>query len=158
MPMEDHHYFMGLAIEEAARAYESREVPVGAVLVGPAGEILSRTFNSSIRLADPSAHAEILALRQAAQALNNYRLPATTLYVTLEPCAMCVGAMLHARVATLVFGARDSKTGAAGSVVDLTKVPAFNHYVKVVADVRADECADLLGRFFRERRLERKSS
>lgn len=148
---------MGLAIEEAARAYELDEVPVGAVLVGSGGEILSRASNAPIRLADPSAHAEMLALRQAARASGNYRLPGSVLYVTLEPCVMCVGAMLHARVATLVFGAHDPKTGAAGSVVDLTSVPGFNHYVRVIAGVRAEECSELLRTFFRERRREGKS-
>ena len=157
MVEERHHYFMGLAIEEAARAYELGEVPVGAVLVGPSGELLARGHNSPIRSADPTAHAEVLVLRRAALDAGNYRLPGTGLYVTLEPCAMCIGAMLHARVETLVFGTPDPKTGAAGSVVDLTSVPAFNHYIEIVGGVRADECADLLRRFFRERRREWKS-
>ena len=153
---EDHHHFMGLAIEEAARAYDLGEVPVGAVLVGPSGEVLARGYNSPIRSADPTAHAEVLVLRQAARDAGNYRLPGTVLYVTLEPCAMCVGAMLHARIETLIFGASDPKTGSAGSVVDLTSVSAFNHTIKIVGGVRADECADLLRRFFRERRREGK--
>ena len=154
---ERHQYLMGLAIEEAGRAYDLGEVPVGAVLAGPSGEVLARGHNRPIRSADPTAHAEVLVLRLAARGAGNYRLPGTVLYVTLEPCVMCVGAMLHARVETLVFGAPDPKTGAAGSVVDLTSVPAFNHYIKIIGGVRADECADLLRRFFRERRREGKS-
>lgn len=147
-----HEYFMGLALAEAARAYALCEVPVGAVLVGCAGEVLGQASNAPIHTVDPTAHAEILALRQASKAAGNYRLPGSTLYVTLEPCVMCVGAMVHARVKTLVFGAYDPKTGAAGSVVDLTKAPSFNHIVEVIGGVRADECSELLKRFFRERR------
>lgn len=154
--INSHGTFMGLALEEALKAYSYSEVPVGAVLLGRNGEILSRAHNASITLKDPTAHAEVLALRTAAKAVGNYRLPNTTLYVTLEPCAMCIGAMLHARVATLVFGASDPKGGAAGSVVDLTKVSVFNHYVEVIEGVRREECAELLKLFFRERRQEMK--
>jgi tRNA(adenine34) deaminase len=153
----DHDYFMGIALEEALAAREESEVPVGAVLAGVGGEVLSRAHNRPIALSDPTAHAEILALRMAAGALGNYRLPGSFLYVTLEPCAMCVGAMLQARVRTLVFGAPDPKSGAAGSVVDLTKVGTFNHYIEVIGGVRATECSELLRKFFRDRRLEGKS-
>lgn len=153
----DDYFYMGIALEEAAGAAGQAEVPIGAVLVGPGGDLLGRGRNASIRLSDPTAHAEVQAIRQAARACGNYRLPGSTLYVTLEPCVMCVGAMLHARVRTLVFGAFDSKSGAAGSVVDLTRVPGFNHYVNVVGGVRSGECSELLRLFFRERRSQARS-
>lgn len=148
----DQHYFMGLALQEAVKAAGLFEVPVGAVLVGDDGEILGRAHNAPISLCDPTAHAEILAIRRAALAKGNYRLAGSVLYVTLEPCAMCLGAMLHARVRALVFGAADPKSGAAGSVVDLTKPSLFNHYIEVVAGVRGEECSELLRSFFRDRR------
>ncbi len=155
--MMDHDFFMGLALEEARQAYLEFEVPVGAVLADSQGMVLCSAHNAPISLSDPTAHAEILVLRRAARAVGNYRLPDTTLYVTLEPCAMCIGAMLQARVRMLVFGARDSKSGAAGSVVDLTRVPTFNHTVEIVGGVREYECAGLLRQFFRERRQTMKS-
>lgn len=148
----DHDYFMGLALQEAQRGYLQQEVPVGAILTDGHGQVLGRACNLPISTYDPTAHAEILALRQASATLKNYRLPGTILYVTLEPCAMCLGAMLQARVAQLVFGATDPKSGAARSVVDLTNVSSFNHYIEVVYGVRAEECAALLRRFFKERR------
>lgn len=147
-----HRIFMRQALEEALKAAESGEVPVGAVLVDAGGQVLASTRNRPIERRDPTAHAEILALREGALRVNNYRLPGTALYVTLEPCAMCVGAMLHARVRTLVFGAYDPKSGAAGSVVDLTNVPGFNHYVEVVGGVEAEACARVIQDFFRLRR------
>ncbi len=147
---------MGLAIEEAIKASARSEVPVGAVLVSSSGEVLGRAHNAPISLVDPTAHAEILVLRQAALRVGNYRLPGSALYVTLEPCAMCIGAMMHARVRMLVYGASDPKSGAAGSVVDLTAAPLFNHYMEVVGGVRSDECAELLRRFFSDRRRARK--
>jgi tRNA(adenine34) deaminase len=150
--MLDRHGFMGMALEEARAAFECGEVPVGAVLVAPHGEVLARAHNAPIALCDPTAHAEILLLRRAANALQNYRLPGTILFVTLEPCSMCVGAMLQARITTLVYGAPDAKAGAAGSVVDLTREPRFNHRMEVIGGVREQECADLLTLFFRERR------
>lgn len=143
---------MNLALEQAALAALREEVPVGAVLVGSNGEIIARAYNAPIALCDPTAHAEILILREGARLMGNYRLPGSRLYVTLEPCSMCMGAMIQARVEMLVFGASDPKSGAAGSVVDLTKVPSFNHYVKVVGGVKAEECARLLRDFFRLRR------
>ena len=148
----DHEHFMGLALQEAERAYSRSEVPVGAVVVGSHGEVLGRGCNAPVSLVDPTAHAEILALREASRKMGNYRLVDATLYVTLEPCPMCLGAILHARVRRLVFGAADPKGGAAGGVVDLTRVPAFNHYVEVTGGVREEECAGLLRRFFQERR------
>lgn len=149
------HFFMGLALEEAQKAYACSEVPVGAVLVGSEGRILARAHNAPIGLSDPTAHAEILALRRAALSVGNYRLPGSVLYVTLEPCAMCVGAMLQARIRKLVFAAFDPKSGAAGSVLDLTRVPVFNHYVEVTGGVRGEESSQLLKLFFKERRARR---
>ncbi|MGA2401325.1 MAG: tRNA adenosine(34) deaminase TadA [Syntrophobacteraceae bacterium] len=150
--MELDDFFMGLAIEEAEKGYSQAEVPVGAVVVGPDGEILSRAHNKPIISNDPTAHAEILAIRSASIRVGNYRLPGTTVYVTLEPCAMCVGAMLNARVRRLVFGARDPRSGAAGSVLDLTGVACFNHQIDVTGGVLAQSCARVLRRFFKERR------
>jgi tRNA(Arg) A34 adenosine deaminase TadA len=144
---------MGLAIEQAEKAFAMEEVPVGAVLVDKDGDVLASAHNGPIQSSDPTAHAEIGAIRAACASVGNYRLPETTLFVTLEPCAMCVGAMLHARVRRLVFGTPDPRTGAAGSVVDLTRVSSFNHCIEVTGGVRAEECAELLRKFFRERRF-----
>ncbi len=149
----DHDYFMGLSLEEADRAAEQGEVPVGAVLVGWDGTVWARAHNLTVTERDPTAHAEIVALRRAAALLRNHRLPGTVLYVTLEPCPMCVGALIQARVDLLVYGAADPKSGAAGGVVDLTKPGCFPHSVQVLGGVRAEECAKRLARFFRERRL-----
>jgi tRNA(adenine34) deaminase len=143
---------MGLAIEEAEKGYRLAEVPVGAVLVGGDGQVLSRAHNTPITSNDPTAHAEILAIRSAASKVGNYRLPETAVYVTLEPCAMCVGALLHARVRRLVFGARDPRSGAAGSILDLTGIGCFNHRIEVTGGVLAESCAEILHRFFEERR------
>lgn len=150
--MERHQFYMYEAIEEARKAYARGEVPVGAVLVGAHGEILSRGHNASIARCDPTAHAEIVVLRKAARAVRNYRLPGTTLYVTLEPCAMCLGAMVQARIGTVVFGALDPKAGVLGGAADLTKVLVFNHYMEVIGGVLADQAGCLLTAFFRERR------
>ena len=144
--------WMRHALMLARKAWEQGEVPVGAVLIRD-GEILSEGWNQPISLHDPSAHAEMLAMRSAGQVAGNYRLPGTTLYITLEPCLMCVGAMLHARVERVVFGAYDPKTGAAGSAFDLLQ--DSRHYHKVAAvqgGVLQEECAALLQAFFRERR------
>jgi tRNA(adenine34) deaminase len=143
--------WMGLALTEARAAAEHNEVPVGAVLVRDES-VLARGANGPIGQHDPTAHAEIVALRAAGAACGNYRLGGTTLYVTLEPCCMCVGAMLHARVARLVFGATDPKSGAVGSTLDLTTAAAHNHSLAVTGDVRGDECGDRLRSFFRARR------
>ena len=142
---------MQQAIEQAQLAAIAGEVPVGAVLVRD-GQVISKAFNKPITNHDPSAHAEMLALRQAALAEQNYRLPGTTLYVTLEPCAMCAGAMLHARVDRIVFGAPDPKTGAAGSVVDLFAMKQINHQTSIEGGIMGDECGQLLKNFFKERR------
>jgi tRNA(adenine34) deaminase len=143
--------FMTRALELAREAAADGEVPVGAVLVRD-GVVVAEGRNQPIANHDPTAHAEILCLRAAGAAEENYRLPGSTLYVTLEPCAMCAGAMVHARVERLVYGARDPKTGAAGSVFDLTAGERLNHRIETTAGVLADACGDLLRRFFRERR------
>jgi len=142
---------MGEALALARAAGERGEVPVGAVVVR-GGAIIGRGGNAPIVGSDPTAHAEIAALRDAARALGNYRLPDCELYVTLEPCAMCAGAIMHARLARLVYGAQDPKTGACGSVVDLTGNPRLNHHTRVTGGVRASECGLLLSGFFAARR------
>ncbi len=143
--------FMGEALEQARHAGALGEVPVGAVVVLN-GVIVGRGFNQPIGRHDPTAHAEIQALRAAAEALGNYRLPGCELFVTLEPCAMCTGAILHARISRVVFGARDPKTGVAGSVIDLYAEPRLNHHATIEGGVRADECGQLLSSFFAARR------
>jgi tRNA(adenine34) deaminase len=142
---------MGEAIALAREAGARGEVPVGAVVVRD-GAVIGRGGNAPIAASDPTAHAEIAAMRDAGRALGNYRLPGASLYVTIEPCAMCAGAILHARIARVVFGARDPKTGACGSVVDLFAEPRLNHHATVVEGVRADECGALLSAFFAARR------
>jgi tRNA(adenine34) deaminase len=143
--------YMRLALELAARAAAAGEVPVGAVVVQD-GVVVGRGYNQPISSADPSAHAEIMALRDAGRTLGNYRLPGCALYVTLEPCVMCSGAIQHARIGRVVYGARDAKTGACGSVVDLFAEARLNHHAAVTDGVLADEAAALLQRFFAERR------
>jgi tRNA(adenine34) deaminase len=143
--------FMNEALVLAREAGALGEVPVGAIVVLD-GRIVGRGFNRPIMSHDPTAHAEVMALRDAGRALGNYRLPGCTLYVTLEPCAMCSGAIQHARVARLVFGARDAKTGACGSVIDLFAEARLNHHATVESGVLADECGRLLSDFFAARR------
>ena len=143
--------WMQYALTLAAKAGEQGEVPVGAVLIRD-NAIIGEGWNQPITLHDPSAHAEMLALRAAGQAVGNYRLPHTTLYVTLEPCPMCVGAMIHARVERLVFGAFDPKTGAAGSAFNLLTDGRHNHRIAVVGGILEAECAETLRAFFRARR------
>lgn len=145
--------FMRVALALARQAWAAGEVPVGAVVVKD-GEIVGRGFNSPISRHDPTAHAEIVALREAAQRLGNYRLGGCTLYVTIEPCAMCAGAIMHARIARVVFGARDAKTGACGSVVDLFAEKRLNHHAVVEGGILAGECGEMLSAFFAERRHE----
>jgi tRNA(adenine34) deaminase len=143
---------MAQALDSARAAYRAGEVPVGAVLVDSAGAVVVAAANAPIASHDPTAHAEIVALRAAGRALGNYRLPGCSLYVTLEPCAMCVGALIHARIARVVFGAPDPKTGACGSVFDLAASPRMNHRMLVAGGVLAEESAALLRQFFAERR------
>jgi len=150
-------YAMRLAIDQAHNAWLVGEVPVGAVIMRdtPTGrQVVATGYNRPITEHDPTAHAEIVALRHAATLLGNYRLPEVELYVTLEPCAMCAQALLHARVKRVVFGARDPKTGAAGSVLDLFGLPALNHHTELVGGVLADECSAVLKDFFAERRAQ----
>lgn len=144
--------FMTLALAQARAAMAAGEVPVGAVVVR-AGQVIASGSNAPIGRRDPSAHAEILALRAAAQVMTNYRLIDCELFVTLEPCAMCVGAMLHARLKRVVFGAPDPKTGAAGSVLDLFANPRLNHQTQVQGGLMAVECGAMLQDFFQQRRL-----
>ena len=139
------------ALAEARRAADAGEVPIGAVIVYE-DEILARGQNRVLRDNDPTAHAEIVALREAAKLLGNYRLNGCTLYVTLEPCAMCAGAMIHARIDRLVFAAPDPKSGAAGSVLSVINHPQLNHQMQVEQGSRTEEAAELLRNFFRERR------
>ena len=150
----DDEYFMREAISLARSAECLGEVPVGAVVVRD-GIIVGRGFNSPIGESDPTAHAEISALRDAARNLANYRLPGCDLFVTLEPCAMCAGAILHSRIARVVYGARDLKTGVHGSVVDLFAVERLNHHTEVVGGLLAEECGLLLSSFFSGRRIKR---
>lgn len=142
---------MQQALDLAAQAALAGEVPVGAIVVKD-GVIIGRGFNQPIGQHDPSAHAEINALRDAARQLGNYRLPGCELYVTLEPCAMCAGAMMHARIARVIFGAADPKSGAAGSVIDLFSEARLNHHSEVVGGVLAEQCGRILSEFFAQRR------
>ena len=151
MQAELDRQFMQQALDQAKLAAMAGEVPVGAVLVRD-GKIISRGFNQPISNSDPSAHAEMIALRSAAQLESNYRLPGTTLYVTLEPCIMCAGAMLHARVERVVFGATDPKTGAAGSVLNVFSEKQINHQTQVEGGIMSDECGQILRDFFKGRR------
>lgn len=142
---------MRAALDLARQAGAAGEVPVGALIVLD-GQVIGRGFNRPIGGHDPTAHAEVMALRDAGQAVSNYRMPGATLYVTLEPCAMCSGAIMHARIARVVFGATDPKTGACGSIIDLFAQPRLNHHASVQGGVLAGECGRLLSDFFAARR------
>ena len=150
----DLHYFMREAIKEAKGGWLNGEVPVGALLISQSDEILVRDHNRCISLNDPTAHAEILVIRQAAQKLKNYRLNGVTIVVTIEPCPMCMGAIMNARLDTLVFGAFDPKYGAAGSVYNLPDDERLNHKITIISRIMEQECRDLMQGFFRERRHE----
>lgn len=147
---------MARALELTGRAEESGEIPVAAILVREQ-EIIAEGWNQSITLNDPSAHAEVQAIRKAGELLNNYRLPSTTLYVTLEPCPMCAGLLVHSRIERLVYGASDYKTGACGSIMDLVRDSRLNHQIEVTSGVLAEECGERLSEFFKRRRAERKA-
>ena len=153
MPAADpeHERFMGLALDQARRALAAGEVPIGAVLVSAAGAVLGEGFNRPLGSADPTAHAEIVAIRAAAAAASNYRSPGTILYVTLEPCLMCVGALIGARVATVAYGAPEPKWGAVESILKVADVSA-NHRFAVIAGIRAGECRSLVVDFFKAKR------
>jgi len=150
-------HFMQRAIELAQQAAAINEIPVGAVVVYQ-DKIIGEGFNQSISLNDPSAHAEMIAIRQAGKALNNYRLTDCTLYVTLEPCAMCAGLLVHSRIKRLVFAANDLKTGAAGSVFNLVASEKLNHQIEICTGVMAEQCSALLSAFFKRRRQEIKAA
>lgn len=150
-PKELDQFYMQQALSEAGKAFEKGEVPVGAVLVFE-DEIIARAHNLRESSGDPTAHAEILVLRQAAQLRKHWRLTGTTLYCTLEPCPMCAGALVQARVSRLVYGAADPKAGAAGSLMNLVQDERLNHRLEVLQDILAEECAGILKRFFQERR------
>jgi tRNA(adenine34) deaminase len=145
-------HLMDEALELAREGARQEEVPIGAILVGNGGERLAAAYNRPWGLADPTAHAEIIVLRQAARERNNYRLPGTTLVVTVEPCLMCAGAMIQARVARVVFGAFDPKAGALGSLYDLSRDQRLNHFLEVVSGIRETECRELIQSFFKARR------
>ena len=144
--------FMQLALAQAKKAGQIGEVPVGAVLVSENGAILATTHNETIKLTDPTAHAEILALRQAALKINNYRLLNTTLYVTVEPCIMCMGAIVHARISNVVFGTNDPKWGAAGSLYNFAEDDRLNHLIDIKSGVCEEDCRKLMKDFFRAKR------
>lgn len=144
--------FMDLALAEARRAESAGEVPVGAVIVDAAGNVVASGFNQPISIYDPTAHAEIVALRTAARVIANYRLTGLTLYCTMEPCVMCAGAIVHARVQRLVYGAADARAGAAGSIYDVVRDSRLNHQVEVTAGVRERECREIVQGFFEKRR------
>jgi len=150
-------FWMQQAIQLAQKAADEDEVPVGAIIVKN-NQLISEGWNQPIQSHDPSAHAEMMAIRNAGQALNNYRLIGTTMYVTLEPCSMCVGAMIHARVSRLVFGAADLKTGAAGSAINLIHDSIHNHKIDVHGGVMEEECKHLLQTFFKHKRTLKKAS
>jgi tRNA(adenine34) deaminase len=143
---------MNLAILEANKAALKQEVPVGAVLISKNGELLAAAHNQTIRLSDPTAHAEVLALREGAEKIGNYRLLKTTLYVTVEPCLMCMGAITHARISTVVFGIKDPKWGAAGSLYDFANDDRLNHQPEIIHGICQKDCEKLMKRFFRKRR------
>jgi len=144
--------FMKIALDEAQEAYRCGEVPVGAVLVFE-GNVLARTHNSPITRNDPSAHAEMMALRQAGEKIGNYRLAGAQLYVTLEPCVMCAGAIVHARLARVIFGARDPKCGAVVSLYNVLNDERLNHQVEITEGILREECGEILSRFFQQKRV-----
>lgn len=143
---------MQIALGEARKAYETGEVPVGAVVVTVDGEILSKAHNQTISQNDPSAHAEILAIREAAKILKNYRLNKTKIYATIEPCVMCAGALIHARVEEVIFGVPDPKGGGLITLYQLGNDPRLNHRLRVTSGVLEDECGEIIQRFFKEKR------
>ncbi|NOU52360.1 tRNA adenosine(34) deaminase TadA [Pseudoalteromonas sp. JBTF-M23] len=155
--LEQDRYWMSQALIYADKAEQQNEIPVGAVIVKD-NKLIAAGWNQSICNHDPSAHAEMQAIRQAGQVLKNYRLVDCTLYVTLEPCPMCAGLLVHSRLSRVVFGAKDAKTGAAGSIMNIVRDPKLNHQLDVTDGVLADECAQKLSAFFRRRRKEIKEA
>ena len=153
MMSDTHEKYMELALDEAKKAGQIGEVPIGAILVAENGEILSAAHNQTLKQVDPTAHAEILALRQAAIITNNYRLLNTSLFVTIEPCVMCMGALVHARVKRIIYGATDPKWGAAGSLYNLAEDFRLNHRLEIIIGVREEQCRELMQAFFRAKRI-----
>jgi len=153
--VEIDEYWMNRALELAKNAQDAGEIPVGALLVKD-NQLVASGWNRSIESHDPTAHAEIIALQQGGKALNNYRLLDTTLYVTLEPCIMCAGALVHSRIGRLVYGAKDFKTGACGSFINLLERPGLNHYIDVTGGVLEETCSTMLSAFFKMRRAQKK--
>ncbi len=152
MDLKDYIYYMNIALDEARKAYCEDEVPIGAVLVDWEGNILSRAHNRVIQLRDPTSHAEIVAIREAALRVGNYRLNNTILFVTVEPCPMCMGALIHARVQRLVFGTEDKRWGGASSLYRIGSDKRLNHQIDIVSGIMEEECRDLIKRFFSEKR------
>ncbi|GEB70988.1 MULTISPECIES: tRNA adenosine(34) deaminase TadA [Pseudoalteromonas] len=155
-PIDD-SYWMELALEYALKAQALNEIPVGAVVVKD-NKLIAAGYNRSITDNDPSAHAEMIAVREAGKVLNNYRLIDCTLYVTLEPCSMCAGLLVHSRINRLVFGASDAKTGSAGSIMNLLQEPRLNHQVEVCGGVLAQQCGNTISEFFKNRRAQIKAA
>jgi tRNA(adenine34) deaminase len=153
----DDQYWIGKALEYAKQAEQINEIPVGAIIVKD-NQIIAAGYNRSITDNDPSAHAEMIAVREAGRILKNYRLIDCTLYVTLEPCSMCAGLLVHSRIKRLVFGAADLKTGSAGSIMNLLQEPRLNHQVDVTGGVLAKECGDIISNFFKRRRAQIKAT
>ena len=156
--MKYHQAYMKIALAEAEKAFQKREIPIGAVIINDAGRILSKAHNESITRKDPTAHAEILALRQAAETVKNYRLSNTKLYVTIEPCLMCAGALIQARVEEVIFGACDPKGGALKSLYKVAEDDRLNHQIKVTSGILESDCAEIIHRFFKERRGDKKDN
>ncbi|MFT4608183.1 MAG: tRNA(adenine34) deaminase [Urechidicola sp.] len=156
--VETDEYWMNQALQQAEQGAKCDEVPVGAVLIDQSGELIASGHNQPISMVDPTAHAEIVVIRTAAKRLNNYRLPNTTLYVTLEPCIMCVGAIVQARIGRVVYATTEFKSGAIESAQQLFKNPRFNHYPEIVAGVLQEECASCLSGFFSNKRKAKKDS
>ncbi|MBQ4832194.1 tRNA adenosine(34) deaminase TadA [Pseudoalteromonas sp. MMG010] len=152
----DDNYWMAKALEYAKKAENINEIPVGAIIVKD-NQLIAAGYNRSITDNDPSAHAEMIAVREAGKVLNNYRLIDCTLYVTLEPCSMCAGLLVHSRIERLVFGAKDAKTGSAGSIMNLLQDPRLNHQVEVTGEVLAAQCGDIISQFFKRRRAQIKA-
>ena len=150
--MEKDEHFMKMALNEARKAYDDGEVPVGAVIVSTEGRVIGRAHNQKEMLRDPTAHAEMIAVTQAAEAAGDWRIEGATVYATIEPCVMCAGALVHARIARIVFGARDPKWGGCGSVFDIVRCPQLNHAIEVTEGVLAAESTKLLKSFFSARR------
>lgn len=157
MSMQDHRYYMSKAFEQALKAKALGEIPVGSVIVNSEGDIVASGYNRTISSNDPTAHAEIVALRSLGEKVLNYRFPDYSIYVTLEPCCMCAMALIHARVKNLYFGAYDLKTGACGSAFNFIMDRKHNHRINVEGGILKDECSNLLSAFFRERRATHKS-